>query len=61
MIDYETFCQIKELKNSKGLKVEQIARELALNSRTVRNWISEDHYRSRKSTRRPIMGDVVTF
>ena len=30
MIDYETFCQIKELKNNKGLNAEQIAREMCL-------------------------------
>jgi transposase len=53
MIDYETFCQIKELKNNKGLNAEQITRELSLNSRTVRKWVSEDRYRPRKSAQRP--------
>ncbi|MCF8131078.1 MAG: IS21 family transposase [Deltaproteobacteria bacterium] len=53
MIDYEMFCQIKELKNNRGLNAEQIARELSLNSRTVRKWVSEDRYRPRKSAQRP--------
>ncbi len=53
MIDYETFCKIKELRNNKGLNTEQIARGLALNSRTVRKWLSEERFRLRKSTRRP--------
>ena len=53
MIDYETFCQIKELKNNKSLNAEQIARELSLNSRTVRKWVSENRYRPRKSAQRP--------
>ncbi|EFK11395.1 conserved domain protein [delta proteobacterium NaphS2] len=52
MIDYETFCQIKELKRN-NLNAEQIARELSLNSRTVRKWVSEERYMPRKSGWRP--------
>jgi DNA-binding transcriptional regulator LsrR (DeoR family) len=36
MIDYETFARIKHLHEQKGLTAVQIARELGLDERTVK-------------------------
>ena len=53
MIDYQQFCQIKQLHDHDGLHVWQIADRLALDPRTVAYWLSQDHYRPRKATARP--------
>jgi transposase len=52
MIDYETFCKIRDYRQQQGLKAEQIARELGLDGRTVARWIDEPRYRPKQSTRR---------
>jgi transposase len=52
MIDYETFCKIRDYQGQQGLKAEQIARELGLDGRTVSRWIDEPRYRPRQSTQR---------
>ena len=44
MIDYETYCQIRELHQQR-LKVSQIARALNLNPQTVTKWLIEPRYR----------------
>jgi len=64
MIDYELFCKIKNLKEQKGLTGPQIARELALDQRTVHKWLKERRFSPRKSTLRaskldPFKKDVV--
>jgi len=41
MIDYKIFSKIKHLKEHEGLTVPQIASELALDSRTVRKWVTQ--------------------
>jgi len=53
MIDYEQFCQIKQLHYQDGLHAWQIAAQLALDPRTVAYWLDQEHYRPRKSTARP--------
>jgi len=53
MIDYEQFCQIKQLHHQDGLHVSQIADLLALDARTVAYWLDQEHYRPRKPTARP--------
>jgi transposase len=53
MIDYETFCRIRQLHDERGLKVSQIAEELHLDPKTVERWIDEPTYRPRQGTRRP--------
>ena len=35
MIDYQTFCRLRQLYDEKGLKVSQIADELQLDLKTV--------------------------
>ncbi len=44
MIDYETFCKIRDYHGNQGLKVGQIARALMLDHRTVTRWINEPRY-----------------
>jgi transposase len=53
MIDYETFCKIRDYHQQPGLKAPQIARELGLDGRTVARWIDEPRYPPKQSTPRP--------
>jgi transposase len=48
MIDYPHFCQIKDLYERQGLNASQIAKEVALDRRTVTYWLTQDHFRPRK-------------
>jgi len=53
MIDYQTFCRLRQLYDEKGLKISQIAAELRLDPKTVEKWIDQPTYRSRQGTKRP--------
>jgi transposase len=64
MIDYQQFCQIKQLHDHDGLHVSQIAALLALDPRTVAYWLAQDHYRRKRATPRvskldPFKADMV--
>jgi transposase len=52
MIDHHRFCQIKHLHVQQGLNVSQIAKELALDPRTVAYWLCQERFRPRKSAPR---------
>jgi transposase len=52
VIDYETFCKIRDLHDRDGLKCSQIAGEVGMDSRTVQKWLDEKSYRPRASTPR---------
>ena len=39
MIDYETFCKIRDCHDREGLTIVQTARALALDPRTVAKWL----------------------
>ncbi len=52
MIDYETFCKIREYYTQRGLKTEQIAQALGLDGRTVAKWIEEPRFRPRHAPAR---------
>jgi transposase len=52
MITYHHFCQIKDLHDQQGLNASQIARELALDSRTVSYWLTQEHFRPRQPAQR---------
>jgi len=52
MIDYETFCKIREYHTQRALKTEQIAHALGLDGRTVAKWIDEPRYRPRHAPTR---------
>ncbi len=53
MIDYQTFCRLRQLYDEKGLKVSQIAAELQLDPKTVQKWVEQPTYHSRQGTKRP--------
>ena len=44
MIDYQTYCQVRQLYTEKKLSVRQIARELELDLKTVRKWVKRESY-----------------
>ena len=52
MIDYETFCRLRQLHDVKGLKASQIAAELDLDPKTVERWLAQPTYQRRQGTRR---------
>jgi len=51
MIDYQTYQQIRLLRQQK-LTAGQIATELQLDERTVHSWMDEERYQARKSEKR---------
>jgi hypothetical protein len=48
MSDYQGFCQIKPLHEHQGLRVSQIAHELARDPRTGADWLGQAQCRPRK-------------
>lgn len=52
MIDYETFCRLRQLRDEEGLKIAQIAAQLHLDPKTVANWIERATYQQRQGCRR---------
>jgi transposase len=52
MIDYETFCRLRQLRDEQGLKVSQIAAQLELDPKTVAHWIARATYQQRQGKRR---------
>jgi transposase len=52
MIDYPTFCRLRQLCDEAGLKVSQIATELQLDPKTVERWVKQKSYRPRQGTQR---------
>jgi transposase len=64
MIDYALYSKIKHLSINDRLTAPQIARELAMDVRTVRKWLGEPQFKSRKSAPRaskldPFKQDIV--
>jgi transposase len=64
MIDYALYSKIKHLSINDRLTAPQIARELAMDVRTVRKWLDEPQFKSRKSAPRaskldPFKRDIV--
>jgi transposase len=53
MIDYHRFCQSKHRQVHQGLNAAQIARELALDPRTVPYWLAQEPFRPRTPRPRP--------
>ena len=52
MLDYETFCQIRDHLGRQQLSVAQTARALALHPRTVAKWAGVDQFRARAGVAR---------
>lgn len=57
MIGFETFAKVKHLHEHHGLKAAQIARELAIDPRTVAKWLAEKQFRQRVQPKRPSLID----
>jgi len=53
MIDYPTFCRLRQLHDEAGLKASQIAAELRLDPKTVEKWIDQPTYQPRQGVQRP--------
>lgn len=49
MIDYQTFCQIRQLRDEAQLTITQIARQLGLHWQTASKWEKRPRYERRKS------------
>ena len=52
MLDYETFCQIRDHLTRQQLSVAQTARALALDVRTVSKWANVEQFRTRSGVAR---------
>ena len=52
MVDYETYCQIRDHLGRQRLTVAQTARALGLHPRTVAKWAGADQFRARAGTPR---------
>ncbi|WP_328983333.1 hypothetical protein [Thiorhodovibrio winogradskyi] len=52
MIDYQTFCAIREHHDQRGLNATQIAEALQLDVRTVSKWLAEERFRPRQAQAR---------
>ena len=52
MLDYETFCQIRDHLGRQQLTVAQTARALALDVRTVAKWANVEQFRARSGVAR---------
>ena len=61
MIDYQTFCQIRQMRDQDKLGVGQIARALSLERATVRKWIGRPRYERRKSAAKPRGSKLDTY
>ena len=53
MIDYNSFCQIKNLHEQQGLNIRQIAKEVSLDRATVTHWLAQDKWRPYRTLNRP--------
>lgn len=53
MIDYQTYCQIRQLATEKHLGLRQIARELKVSLNTVRKWARRETYARAALPQRP--------
>jgi len=52
MIDYETFCKIRDHHDRQGLTIAQTARALGLHPETVAKWVKRPRYEARRPARR---------
>ena len=52
MIDFDTFCRLRQLHDEKGLKTAQIAEALNLDPKTVEKWIDRRTYQQRQGRKR---------
>ncbi len=53
MINYETFCKIRQMFDDKHLSAAQIAAELGMDLKTAEKWVARRTYERRPSSKRP--------
>ena len=49
VIDYETFCKIRDCHDRQGLTIAQTARVLGLHPQTVATWVARSRFEPRRS------------
>jgi len=64
MIDYQTYCQIRQLFTDKKLSLRQIARELKVNLKTIRKWAKRESFQKAPAPKRaskldPFKGEII--
>jgi hypothetical protein len=52
MIDYETYCKIRDHRDRQGLSITQTALALSLHPETVSKWSRRDRYEQRTPVKR---------
>ena len=52
MIDYETYCKIRDYRDRQGLTITQTANALGLHPQTVSTWSRRERYQPRVSAKR---------
>ena len=52
MIDYETYCKIRDHRDRQGLSITQTAMALGLHSQTVSKWSRRERYEQRAPAKR---------
>ena len=49
MIDYQLYCQIRQMRDQEKTRVGQIARALGIERKTVRKWMGRPKFERRQS------------
>src|SRR5207247_1745550 len=52
MIDYETYCKIKDCQQRQHLTIAQTARALGIHAQTVAKWVQRPQYQARHAAPR---------
>jgi transposase len=58
MLDYETYCKIRDHFDRQGLTITQTARVLGLHPQTISKWVRIEQYRPRRSAPRKKLLDA---
>jgi transposase len=66
MIDYETYCKIRDHRDRQGLTITQTARALGLHPETVSKWSRRERYEPRAPVKRgsqldPYKGQIIRW
>ena len=66
MIDYETYCKIRDHRDRQGLTITQTAHALGLHPETVSKWSRRERYAQRVAPPRgsrldPYKGEIVRW
>jgi len=61
MIEYQIYCQIRQLREQDKLSITQIAAALAIERSTVRKWLGRAKYERRRGAIKPRGGKLDTY